>query len=94
MTHVPYIVSDMPMRHWQLRVYLLVQSQHPIRTSEQWTESKIDRSFVTFLIVNLKMFNTSEYYGLPKCIIAHNLDEEMYFHVKEKQILLGYQFLR
>ena len=57
-------------------------------------ESKIDRGFVTFLMVNLKMFTTGEYYGLPKCIIAHNLDEEMYFHVKEKQILLAYQFLR
>ena len=38
------------------------------------TESKIDSGFVTFLIVNLKMFTTGEYYGLSKCIIAHNLD--------------------
>ena len=45
-------------------------------------------------MADLKMFTTGEYYGLTKCIIAHNFDEEMYFHMKEKQILLAYQFLR
>ena len=45
-------------------------------------------------MVNLKIFTTGEYDGLPKCIIAHNLDEEIHFHVKEKQILLAYHFLR
>ena len=45
-------------------------------------------------MVNLKMFTTAEYYGLPKYNKAHNLDREMYFHVKEKQILLTHQSLR
>ena len=40
------------------------------------------------------MSTTGKNYGLPKYIVVHNLDEEMYFHMKEKQILLAHQFLR
>ena len=46
-------------------------------------------------MVNLKMFTAGEYYGLPKSIIiAHNLDGEMCFQVKEKNFFFGSPVLK
>ena len=75
-SHVNQVVS---ISH---EIYKCFDKSHEVK-------SKIDRGFVTFLMVNLKMFTTGEYYGLPKCIIAHNLDEEIHFQLKERQFFFG-----